>query len=313
MSDNHTHVSNQSGHSSHGHSHDVSSLSGVRLLLVIIFNLAISVAELIGGLVSGSLSLTSDAMHNFSDTASIIFSYVSLRVSARPKNNSKTYGYKRANILAAFVNSAVLIAIAIYLLAAAFRKFIHPTEVAGNLVIIVALIGLAGNLLSVLVLRKSAQHNINIKSSFLHLLSDTLSSVAVVIAGVIIRLTAAYWVDPVFSILINLFIIYSAFRVLRESVGILMQSAPVDADIDRITERIASVDGVVGAHHLHIWRLDENDTMLEAHVCVEDVLVSKTAPLRQTINTLLENECGISHTVIQFESENTCGRECNLK
>jgi cobalt-zinc-cadmium efflux system protein len=295
----------------HGHG-DVGHLGKGRLLLVIFFNLAISVAEIVGGLVAGSLSLVSDALHNLSDTVSIVFSYISLRISRRPRNKSKTYGYRRANILAAFVNSAALIAVAIYLLVEATRKFFSPTEVIGNIVIIVAIVGLLGNLFSVLVLRRSAKENINIKSSYLHLISDTLSSAAVIISGVIIRFTDAVWVDPVFSIIINLVILRSAYHVLKESVGILMQSAPMTVDIDGIVKKLKAIDGIIDAHHIHVWRLDEKNVILEAHVIVPDMLVSETTALNDAISDMLSEEFGIGHTVVQFDSDASCGYECKF-
>ncbi|ERI90624.1 cadmium, cobalt and zinc/H(+)-K(+) antiporter domain protein [Clostridiales bacterium oral taxon 876 str. F0540] len=147
-------------------------MSLIKLFLVIILNLIITIAEVLGGLISGSLSLISDALHNLSDTAAIASSYFSIKISRKPKNNTRTYGYKRANILSAFINSAALLGISIYLLIVAFRKFFRPSVVQSNTVIMVAIIGLLGNLFSVLLLSKSSKENINLKLSYLHLLSD---------------------------------------------------------------------------------------------------------------------------------------------
>lgn len=300
-------------HEHRNHDHDVSHLGKGRLLLVIFFNLAISAAEIIGGLLAGSLSLVSDAIHNLSDSVSIIFSYISVRVSEKPKSKTKTYGYRRANILAAFINSAALIGLSVFLMVEGVQRFLSPSKVTGDLVILVAAVGLLGNLFSVLVLKKSSKENMNIKSSYLHLISDTLSSVAVIVSGIVIKFASVYWIDPVLTLVINLVILRSSFRVLKESVDILMQGTPVDIDIDKIAERLAEVGDIKGAHHIHVWRLDDKNTILEAHVLLDDMLVSQTGSINEEIAELLEHEFGINHTVIQFESCGTCqGEDCHI-
>jgi cobalt-zinc-cadmium efflux system protein len=301
------------GHNhNHNHDHDVSGLGKGKLLLVIFFNLAISAAEVVGGLISGSLSLVSDAVHNLSDSVSIIFSYIAVRISEKPKSKTKTYGYNRANILAAFVNAAALIGISVFLMVEAVQRFLNPPEITGDLVIIVAAVGLLGNLFSVLVLRKSSQENMNIKSSYLHLMSDTLSSVAVIAGGILIKFIHINWVDPVLTLLINLVILRSAFFVLKESVNILMQGTPLGADADAIASKLMDIGGVRGAHHIHVWRLDEKNTILEAHVLLDDMPVSQTAPLNAAISELLEHEFGVNHSVIQFESDPCDGESCRI-
>jgi cobalt-zinc-cadmium efflux system protein len=294
------------------HEHDVSHLSKGKLLLVIFFNLAISAAEVVGGLVSGSLSLVSDALHNLSDSVAIIFSYVSIRISEKPKNKTKTYGYARANILAAFVNAAALIGISVFMMVEAVRRFVNPAHVTGDLVIVVAAVGLLGNLFSVLVLRKSSKENMNIKSSYLHLLSDTLSSVAVLVSGFLIKFASAYWLDPILTLVINLVILRSGFLVLRESIDILMQGTPAGVDIDRLVQRLREIPGVRDAHHIHIWRLDEKNTILEAHVRLEDMPVSKAADIGGEISEVLEHEFDIGHANIQFESDACSVENCPI-
>ena len=289
-------------HTGHHHDHDISNVSKGRLLFVIAFNFIITLSEIIGGLLSGSLSLVSDAFHNLSDTVSIILSYVAIKIAEKPKDKKRTYGYKRANILSAFINSASLTGISVFLTVEAIRRFASPSPVAGNIVIIVAIIGLFGNLFSILLLKKGSKESMNIKSSYLHLLSDTLSSVVVIASGILIRFTGVYWIDPVMTILINVIILRSSYSVLKESISIFMQSAPVDIDIDEVCSSLDSIEGVKGVHHIHVWRLDENNIMFEGHVQIEDMPVSRSAETSERIQHMLEEKYKINHSVIQFES-----------
>lgn len=299
-------------HEHHDHNHDVSSFSKGRLLLVIFFNLAISAAEFVGGLISGSLSLVSDGVHNLSDSVSIIFSYISVRISGKPKNKMNTYGYNRANILTAFINSAVLAGISAFLIVEAVRRFLNPVKVTGDIVIIVAVIGLLGNLFSVLVLRKSSKENMNIKSSYIHLLGDTMSSLAVIVSGIVIKFASLYWMDPVLSVLINLLILRSSYFILKESINILMQGTPLNIDIEGIGQRLLGIEKIRSSHHIHVWRLDEKNTILEGHVVLSDMLVSETTPINAAISGLLEKEFGINHSVIQFESAACSVEDCHI-
>jgi cobalt-zinc-cadmium efflux system protein len=294
------------------HNHDVSKMNGSKLFLVIILNLIITISEVIGGLISGSLSLISDALHNLSDTVSIALSYFSIKISRKPKNKTKTYGYKRANILSAFINSSALIGISIFLFIEAFRKFFIVTPVQGNTVIIVAIIGLLGNLFSVILLSKDSKQSINLKSSYLHLLSDTLSSVVVIVSGILIKYYNAYWTDPLFTIIINIMILRSGFSVLKESVEILMQSAPTGLDIDKIKEYLNDLDLVQDVHHIHIWRLDDQTINIECHIKVKDMALSETKPIYDKIIHSLHEKYNINHCVIQFETENCDLEHCDI-
>lgn len=285
----------------HLHNHGLSLGKG-RLIFVIIFNLVITVAEIIGGLLSGSLALMSDAVHNLGDTVSIAFSYLSIRISEKPKSSKKTYGYGRANILAAFVNAAALIGISIFLLYESISRFLNPTEVSGNVVIIVAVIGLFGNLFSILVLRRNSKESINIRSSYLHLMSDTLSSVAVIVSGILIRFASVYWIDPLMTVLISVFIFRSSFNIISQSVNILMQGTPPQIDIEAVGSEIMGIPKVKNSHHIHVWRLDEKNIILEGHVLVADMPVSETGPIHNAIVHMLGEKFGINHAVIQFES-----------
>lgn len=292
----HTHDHNHAHH----HHHDVSKMNISKLFFVIVFNLIITLAELIGGLISGSLSLLSDALHNLSDTAAILLSYVSMRIASRPISKERTYGYSRANILSAFVNASILIGISGYLFVEAFKKFINPRPIEGNIVIVVAVIGLLGNLLSVLLLRKGSKNNINMRSSYLHLLSDTFSSVAVIISGILIKYTNIFWIDPILTVFINILIIKSSYAVLKESIQILMESAPEGLDIEEVIKELKEIEGIKAISHIHIWRLDEDNINLEAHIQTDDMLISETQKIYNKINHHLHEHFDINHTIIQF-------------
>jgi cobalt-zinc-cadmium efflux system protein len=190
--------------------------------------------------------------------------------------------------LSAFINSASLIGISIFLAVEAVRRFANPQHINGNTVIIVAVIGLLGNLFSVLFLKKSSEDNINIKSSYLHMLSDALSSVAVIAAGIIIKYFSIYWIDPVFTILINIVIVRSSYEVLKESIDILMQGTPVNMDIDELKGELLRIEEIKGVHHIHVWRLDENSTVLEGHVQIQDMHVSETKTISDKIEHILK-------------------------
>jgi cobalt-zinc-cadmium efflux system protein len=192
------------------------------------------------------------------------------------------------------------------------RKFTNPQKIEGNVVIIVAVIGLFGNLFSVLLLKKGSKENINIKSSYLHMVSDALSSVAVIIAGVVIKYLSIYWIDPVLTVFINIIIVKSSYEILKESINILMQGTPLNIDIDEINNELSKIGEIKGIHHIHVWRLDENNNVLEGHVQVQDMLISESSKINNEIEHILKEHFDINHTVIQFESINCQGDICQI-
>src|SRR5690554_2630545 len=195
-----------------GHSH---AYTGKKIFWVALLNAGITVAEVVGGILSGSLALLSDAVHNLSDTVAIVLSYVANRIARRSKDDKRTYGYKRAEILAAFINSAVLLAVSLLLVFEAYKRLRAPESIDGTLMISVAFIGLLADLLSVYLLQKDAHKSLNIKSSYLHLLSDTISSVGVLAGGIAIKLWGVVWIDPLVTVLIALYIMKETKEVIR--------------------------------------------------------------------------------------------------
>lgn len=288
-------------HEARAHHHDdVSTMSGKKIFAVTLLNATITTTEVIGGILSGSLALLSDALHNLSDTLAIALSYVANRIAHRPINPKKTFGYKRAEILSAFINSAVLLILSGVLIYEAIIRFSHPEVIDGTLLIIVAVIGLVANLLSVLFLRRDSQKSLNIKASYLHLLSDTISSVGVVLGGIAISLWGIAWIDPLITLLIALYIMKEAWEVIRETVSILMQSAP-DLDYEAIQADILKIDHVRGIHHIHAWMNDEHSIHFEAHVDMEDMLLSACDAVCQKIECYLKETHEILHVTLQPE------------
>jgi len=246
---------------------------GRKMLVSVVLNMTITVAEVIGGLLSGSLALLSDSLHNFSDTISLLASYFAMRIGGRSATEKYTFGYKRAEILVAFVNSAVLIGVSAFLVLEAFRRFRSPETINTGIMLPVAVVGLIANLLSVFLLHEHT-HSLNVRSAYLHLLGDTLSSVAVVVGGLLIRFYGVEWVDPLVTVLIAIYIGREAYEVLRESVDVLMEASP-ELDLEAIKAELESIPGVKNAHHFHAWRVGEDEVHFECHLAVEDMPLRK--------------------------------------
>src|SRR6056297_3382274 len=285
---------------SHHHHQEVSHMSGQKIFWVTVLNAIITIAEFIGGLISGSLALLSDSLHNLSDTLAIALSYVAHRISLRPKNQRKTFGYKRAEIIAAFVNASVLLAISGMLIIEAFKRFANPEPINGTLMMVVALIGLASNLFSVLLLQKDSKGNINIKASYLHLLSDTISSVGVVFGGIAINIWGITWIDPVITLLISIYILRETLGIILKTVDILMQSSP-DVDYEQIQRDVEGIEEVVNLHHVHAWMINEQSVFFEAHVDMKDMPLCEAQQVIQKIENLLKTKYGFTHTTLQAE------------
>lgn len=305
--DVHNHESRHE-HAEPEHSHDNIALSGRKMLWVTLMNAVITVAEIIGGILSGSLSLLSDAVHNLSDTVAIALSYFANRVAQRPQNERKTFGYKRAEILSAFVNAAALLAISLVLIYEACLRLMSPEKINGTLMIAVALIGLAANFISVFLLKKDSHRNLNVKASYLHMLSDTISSVGVLAGGIAISIWGIVWIDPLITALISIYIIREAWQVIRKTVDILMQSsAPLD--YDAIKKDIETIENVKNIHHVHSWMINENTIYFEAHIDLDDLPLSQVEKIYDRIEYCLKEQYGISHVTLQAEVDKCCDKD----
>lgn len=298
MAHNHAHSQNDS----HGHSHP--DLKGRKLLLSILLNIGITVAQVIGGLISGSLSLLSDALHNFSDVLSLIVTYIADRYSKKDASVTKTFGYKRAEIIAAFVNSATLIIVAVYLIYEAILRFMDPHTIESGLVIWLAILGIVFNGFSVLLLFKDSKSNMNMRSAYLHLLTDMAASVAVLVGGLLMKYFEWFWVDSLLTLLIALYLIVMGYGLLKSSFKVLMLFTPDDLSLEVIHDAVCKIPEVKNIHHMHIWQLNEQETHLEAHVDFhKDVTLSQFDAVLTKIEEVLFHDFGINHVTIQPEHQ----------
>jgi cobalt-zinc-cadmium efflux system protein len=288
-------------HHTHNHNH-AQDLRGKKLLISILLNIGITVAQIIGGFVSGSLSLLSDALHNFTDVISLIVSYFAAKLSKKKASNNKTFGYKRAEILAAFINASTLIVIAILLIIEAVKRFQNPETIESNLVIWLSLLAIIFNGLSVLLLRKDSQTNINIKSAYLHLLTDMLASVAVLIGGLLMKYYQIFWIDSVLTFLIGLYLIWVGYALLKTSTKMLMLFTPSHINVEDVVKRVNSLKHIKKLHHVHIWNLNDDELHLEAHLDLDkDITITQFDAILQQIEQLLHDEFDINHVNIQPE------------
>ncbi|MGB5361570.1 MAG: cation diffusion facilitator family transporter [Eudoraea sp.] len=293
------------GHShshTHSHTHNHKDLKGRNLFITIFLNIIITLAQVIGGIISGSLSLLSDALHNFSDVISLVISYIATKLSKRKASVNKTFGYKRAEIIAAFVNSSTLIIVSIILVKEAIERFVNPVEIESNLVIWLSLLGIIANGFSVLLIKKDAKVNMNMKSAYLHLFTDMMASVAVLIGGLLMKFYALYWVDPVLTILIAIYLVYMGYDLLKTSTRVLMLFTPNTIEIQQIVATITKIQSIKNVHHVHVWQLNENEVHLEAHIDFdEDINLSEFDKILEKIEEEVYHKFGISHLNIQPE------------
>jgi cobalt-zinc-cadmium efflux system protein len=292
---------------SHSHSHNHShhnhgNLQGRNLLISIFLNIVITAAQVVGGIISGSLALLSDALHNFSDVISLVVSYVANKLAKKKASIQKTFGYKRAEILAAFINASTLIIVAVLLIIEAIERFQNPQEIESGLVIWLSGIAIVGNGLSVLLLKKDSEANMNLKSAYLHLLTDMMASVAVLIGGLLMKFYNVFWVDSVLTFLIAIYLIWMGYDLLKTSTKVLMLFTPEDIPIDKIVSEINSLEGIKNTHHIHVWQLNEEEVHFEAHIDFEkDIQLSEFDDILHEIEEILFHKFEINHVNIQPE------------
>ena len=259
--------------------------------------------EFVGGLLSGSLALVSDAGHMLADTGALALALFALWFSRKPATTEKTYGFYRAEILSALLNGAVLILIAAYIFYEAVHRFIRPSEVRGGLMLGIAAVGLAANLAGAYILSKGSRENLNVRAALWHVLSDAFSSVGVIIGGLIILFTGAYIVDPIIGFIIGIVILRGAWRLVRESVDILLEATPRDIKHAEVERAMGKVKGVKEVHDLHIWTITSGMRALSSHVLIDDTLVSKCGEVSRELKKILKEKFRIDHATLEFECE----------
>lgn len=294
-----------------------------KFIYSLIFTSLILVAEVVGGIVSGSLALLSDAAHVFMDVFALALSFVALRLSMRPADDRHSFGWHRLEVMAALINGSSLFIIAIGIWIEAAKRWQNPVEIKTVEMGVIAVIGLVVNLVVAFILgshghdhdhklgsehthnHASQKRNLNVQSAFLHVLGDAISSVGVIMAAILIRLTGIHWIDPLISILIGVIIFSGSFRIIRRAMHILLEGVPEGMSIRKINERMSSLESVKAVHDLHVWNLGSDQVSLSAHVILDESGEAQTSTIMQTLKLLLEEEFHIQHTTIQFE-KNPC-------
>jgi cobalt-zinc-cadmium efflux system protein len=288
----------------HDHSHHHIHTSEKSLVISIILNIIITAAQIAGGLLSGSLALLSDAFHNLSDAVSLVISYIALLIGKKAKSATKTYGYKRAEILAALANVVILFLVSAFIIFEAAQRIQRPEPINSTIMLVIAFVGLFGNGISVLMLLGSAKEDINIKSALLHLIGDTFSSIGVIIVAIILHFKPLYYLDSLVSIMIALYIIKESLSIFLESVNILMQGAPKGIDKNMIIKKLKALRGVRvrDIHHIHMWDITPGKTVFDAHIVIDRNQLKDADNIIIKINHILNTEFHISHSTIQLES-----------
>jgi len=285
-----------------GAGHDHGDMKGKKLGISILLNILITVAQAIGAMVSGSLSLLSDALHNFSDVIALIISYIADKLTKKDFTPEQTFGFKRAEVIAALINAASLIAIALMISKEAIMRFNEPAVIDSTIVIILAGMSILVNGGSVLLIKKESEDNMNMRSAYLHLMSDLISSVAVLVGGICMSYFQVYWIDSVLSIGIAIYLIYSSVGLLVKTLKVLMQFTPSNIDPKEIEKELLKLPYIKNIHHLHIWQLNDKDIHLESHLDFsEDIKLSEVSEVIRGVSVLLQDKFDISHSILQPE------------
>lgn len=277
-----------------------------KLFIALLITAIVMIAEIIGGLLANSLALLSDAGHMLTDILALGLSLAAMKLAQKPPTSSKTFGFHRLEILAAFFNGMLLCFISFYIFYEAYHRLVQPEEIKGLFMLVVAFIGLLANGAGILLLRKSVHTSLNVKSAFFHIVGDTISSGGVILGGVLILYTGWYLVDPLLSIFIGLLILRGAYALIMESIDIFLEAIPKDINMEELLDELRKIKGVKEVHHIHLWTITSGINAMSAHVLIDDLLTSSSAHILKEIKSLLHNKYKIKHSTIQFESK-ACG------
>ena len=283
------------------HLREAANQTTTRLSLSLFLTLAFVIIEAGAGIFANSLALLTDAVHNLTDVIALGLTWFAVRITAQPANAQKTYGYHRAGILVALLNSTTLVLISLGIFYEAYRRFMSPPEVQSSILIGVGLIAVVINLVTALLVHRGSQSDLNLRSVFVHLMGDVLSTVGAVIAGVIIYFTGANWLDPLVSVLIGFLILYNAWGILRDAVDILLESTPRDVNIKNMVDDIIQVEGVLGIHDIHVWSLTQSLRTMSAHILTDDLHISAGANIQRQISEVVRHRYNIAHATLQLE------------
>lgn len=283
------------------HTHAHSPATGRKLQLSLWITVAFIVIEFAAGLKAHSLALLSDAGHNFTDSLALGLAWFAFYLQSKPPTENKTFGYLRAGVLAGFTNALTLVVLAFFIFYEAYDRFLAPREVEEGIMIAVATAGLAVNLAVMWALHAESHGDLNIRGAFMHMLGDALSSVGIIVGGVVIFYTGSPWVDPLLSVLIAVLILWSGWDIIAEAVNILLEGLPRGIKREDVCGAITGVDGVLGVHDLHVWSLSSSSHALSCHTVIADLPPSESDVILRRINDVLLHRFHIDHTTIQFE------------
>ena len=289
---------------SHGHHHHAQSHGtsvSRKLGIATGANMAVVVAEIAIGIYAGSLALIGDALHNLTDAVALAIALVAVRIARRAPTNEKSFGYHRAGIVAAFINSAMLVGFTLFVFREAFERLRNPQDVHTTAMLIMAAIALLVNGATAFSIHHESREDVNIRGAFVHMISDAVSSAGIIVAALLIRATGSTQWDAVISLFIGVMILWSSWGVLKESLNLLLEGTPAGMDPAAVTRSLGAIEGVHGVHHLHIWALGPSSPALSCHLMVGDVPVKDTGKLLDEVNAMLAREYRIAHTTIQFE------------
>lgn len=292
----------------HQHNHDIETMGDRRLIVAIAINMLLTLAQVVGGIVSGSLALIADALHNFSDAASLLIAWVARKIGRQAADRFKTFGYKRAEVIAALINLVTLVLVGFYLIYEAIWRVFEPQLIDGWMVIIVAGIALVIDVGTAMLTYSMSKRSMNMRAAFLHNVSDALASVAVIVAGTVILLYDWYWADTLLTLIIAAYVLYQAATLLPKTIHILMEGAPENISIEEVIKVMEHVEGVSNVHHVHLWQLDEHVNALEAHVVIDDF--GETEKIKMALKLELETKFSIAHSTLEFEID-CCGKVCS--
>ena len=287
----------------HSHIGDLANQTTKRLALSLGLTAAFVVIEIIAGIFGNSLALLTDAAHNFTDVIALGLSWYAVKLATQPAHAGKTFGYHRVGILVALVNSTTLVLIALGIFYEAWKRFLSPPEVDSAILIGVGALAFFINLGTAWLVKSGSEHDLNLRSTFLHLMGDVMSTLGAVAAGIIIAFTNWNWLDPLVSVLIGAFILWNAWGILRQSIHILLESTPESINMDSMVTDLLTVEGVRDVHDLHVWSINENFRALSAHITTDDVLVSAGLPIQRNLNEILAHKYNIRHATLQLECE----------
>ena len=290
-------------HRHHSETSHLTADGSRQLKIALAIVVVVMVAEVVGGILSNSLALLGDAGHMLVDALALGISLFAITIARRPATATKTFGYHRAEIMAALANGVILVLVAIYIFYEAYQRFLDPPAVRTTLMLVVGSIGLVANLIGIFLLRRVRHGSLNVKAAFWHVLGDTISSVGVIIGGVIISITGRGIVDPIIAVCIGVIILWGAVRLVRESADILLEAVPKHIALDKVIETIKSVPGVEDVHDIHIWTITSGIHALSTHLIIEDQMVSKAGEIVEAINENLGRNFNITHTTLQLECE----------